>query len=372
MGVKSGSNLEALFSSWATSQQTSEAAGKEASVKLQQLVNGFWPARALYTVAKLGIADLLYAGVQRSDELALATDTQAPALDQLLRALTSVGLFTEETRGCFALTPLSHKLRSDVPDSLRLFILTELEEVSYEIKADPIHNRKTVRALREPYSSPPLATMQPRFCRVSSFCSDRLGSVAARVHAAVLDAYDFSTAGTLVDVGGGDGAFLAFLLQSDARLQGIVVEQPPSLERARARLAMEGVGHRCKVIAGDFFEFLPRRGSTYILKGIISDYADEQALQILTTCCRAMPRTGKLLLIDAVAVDHSSPAFPQQSAARWTARLMKRTRTVEEFRVLLQRAGLRLKRLLPACSEASIIEATPERWRGEQEGSDSL
>ena len=62
---------------------------------LQQLIQGFQVTQCLYVAAKLGIADLLKNGPQRSEDLAQATDTHAPSLYRVLRLLTAVGLLTE-------------------------------------------------------------------------------------------------------------------------------------------------------------------------------------------------------------------------------------------------------------------------------------
>jgi len=60
-------------------------------------------SQALHVAAKLGIADLLADGPVDCEDLAAATDTHAPALQRLLRALASVGVFTQVSPGSFAL-----------------------------------------------------------------------------------------------------------------------------------------------------------------------------------------------------------------------------------------------------------------------------
>ena len=60
---------------------------------LWQAANAFRTTQALYVIAKLGIADLLRDGPRSVDDLAAATGTMASALNRLLRALASVGIF---------------------------------------------------------------------------------------------------------------------------------------------------------------------------------------------------------------------------------------------------------------------------------------
>ena len=89
------------------------------SVGMLQMISGFWISRAIYIAAKLGIADQLRDGPKTVDELAAATATHAPSLYRVLRALASVGVFSEDKKRGFALTPLAETLRTDAPGSLR-------------------------------------------------------------------------------------------------------------------------------------------------------------------------------------------------------------------------------------------------------------
>src|SRR5579885_2606158 len=83
-----------------------------------QLLSGYWVSRAIHVAAELGIAEHLKDGPQRLDVLAAATQTDAPALYRLLRALASVGIFAEGDDTQFELTPLAATLLKDSPNSL--------------------------------------------------------------------------------------------------------------------------------------------------------------------------------------------------------------------------------------------------------------
>jgi hypothetical protein len=218
MEGKLESDLETLFRAPLSAQPASIQSEGDASSQIQQLVCGFWSARALYAVVKLGIVDWLDFGLRHSKELALVTETDAPSLYRLLHALVSIGLFQEGPKDTFFLTPLSLKLRSEDPDSLRSLILTELGEDRYQLWGDIVPQLQAKRGAQRTRSA--RVSKAPRLYQ-DDLCSDQgLGSIAARVQAAVLEAYDFSSVGTLVDVGGGDGTFLAFLLQAYPALRG--------------------------------------------------------------------------------------------------------------------------------------------------------
>jgi hypothetical protein len=189
-----------------------------------------------------------------------------------------------------------------------------------------------------------------------SFADHGLGSLTAHVQAAVLRAYNFSRVGTLCDIGGGDGTFLAFLLQAHDSLQGVLVERPHILKHARWRLAVEGVSKRCRTIEGDFFEEIPGGADLYTLKWILRDYEDEQAVKILETCRQALAPHAKLLLIEAVMPPSGVSPLLKLPNSHCFASCERRKRRETEFRALLRESGLRVRRIIPACEEASIIE----------------
>jgi hypothetical protein len=84
------------------------------SAVLMQMANPL-VSRAIYAAAALNIADELAPGARSPEDLATATGTHPSSLHRLLRALASVGIFTEDADGRFGLTPLAEPLRSDQP-----------------------------------------------------------------------------------------------------------------------------------------------------------------------------------------------------------------------------------------------------------------
>src|SRR5580692_5411235 len=81
-------------------------------------IMGRWVSRLIYVAAKLELADRLKHGPLTVEELATATEVQAPALYRALRALASVGIFAETKNKRFKLTPLAVTLQKGVPGSM--------------------------------------------------------------------------------------------------------------------------------------------------------------------------------------------------------------------------------------------------------------
>lgn len=90
-----------------------------APASLLQMMTGYWVSQALYVTARLRVADLLADGPRSVDALASAAGAHPAALYRVLRALASVGVFTEAAPRTFVLTTLADLLHSDVPGSMR-------------------------------------------------------------------------------------------------------------------------------------------------------------------------------------------------------------------------------------------------------------
>ena len=87
--------------------------------QLIQMATAYWVSRLLYVAAQMNLADHLAEGPRTADELALPTATDAPSLYRVMRTLASLGLFTEDARHRFSLTPLGEGLKTSTPGSAR-------------------------------------------------------------------------------------------------------------------------------------------------------------------------------------------------------------------------------------------------------------
>ena len=108
-----------------------------------QMISGFWISRAICVTSELGIPDQLKNGPRSAADLAAATNTHAPSLNRVLRALVSVGVFGETEDGQFTLTPLSETLQTGVPGSIRSFAISELGGEHYDAWRDLMQSVKT-------------------------------------------------------------------------------------------------------------------------------------------------------------------------------------------------------------------------------------
>jgi hypothetical protein len=324
---------------------------------LLRLLVGPWIAQAIFVAAKLDIADRLRDGPQSSAALAAAAGVDAPALHRVLRALASVGLF-EERAGGFALTPLAQGLRGDHPQSLRDYAIMLGEQWIWRSLGEMRHSvRSGEAAFAHVFGAPPFDyyAAHPEAAATSA---RGLATRSAQENAAILDAYDFSRARQVVDVGGGQGTLLSAVLQRHPHLDGVLLERPQVAVMAQATFQASDLARRCSIVAGDFFAAVPR-GDVHLLKKVIHDWDDARALAILRACRAAMAPHGRLLLLEPVIPPPNVPGFAKLLDLLMLVVTGGQERSADEHRVLLAQAGLRLARVIPTASTLSIIEAVP-------------
>jgi O-methyltransferase domain/Dimerisation domain len=332
------------------------------AMTLLGLMNGCRVTQTLYVAAKLGIPDLLQDGPRASEELAGATGADARALRRLLRALVSLGVFAEETHGRFALTELGALLRSDVPGSLRaaaIFLADERNWRAWGALERSVMNGEPVRG---PRGTQAFLEESARDPEGAALFNAAMTSLTSAFDTAVTAGYDFSRFGTVVDVGGGQGALISSILAANPTLRGILFDIPPVIESARACIAEAGLAERCALVAGDCFASVPAGGDAYVLKWVIHDWDDERATTILRNCHRAMARDGRLLLVERVVPERIDQSAATQGMLLGDLNMLLvtggRERTAAEYRTLLGGAGFALARIVPTATPLSVIEAT--------------
>jgi hypothetical protein len=346
-----------------TSSATTAAQSIPPQIQLYQMGTGHYLSRALGLATKLGIPDCLGNGARHYKEVAAELGVHPASLNRVMRLLASAGIFDEQTGGKFSLTPLGDLLRSDVPGSMRAAVLLFAGEAIQASWAELEYCVKTGQpAFRKLFPGAKNAFDALRDPQAATNFDAAMAAFSAQTALALVAAYDFSRFGKLADIGGGNGALLIGILQGNPSLKGIVFDQPASAERAAKRIAEAGLEARCGAVGGDFFKEVPRGAGAYLLKHIIHDWNDDDAIAILKTCHRAMDGTdAKLLLVEGVYPARIDQSLESRGAAFNDVNMLVSTggrqRSEAEFRVLYQAAGFRLTNIVPTAARVCVIES---------------
>lgn len=328
-------------------------------MQMLQMMNGLWLTQCIGVAAQLGVADHLVAGAKSVDTLAESMSVDAQSLYRLLRALASSGIFSEGEPRHFQLTPMAECIRSDAPNSIRgLAIWTAIEPSHWGAWGNLLYSVKTGKPAFEQVAGMPIFEYFGQNSDAAAVFNQAMTSASAIFNPAIVFAYDFSSLNTLVDIGGGQGAFLAAILQANPHLNGIVYDLPPVVAGAKPYLEQLGLQQRCQPVGGSFLESVPEGGDAYIMKNTMTNWDDDHAVQILKNCYRAMPPGGKLLLVQSVIVPGNEPNLGKFTDLEMLLVTSGgHERTAAEFEAILNLAGFQITRILPIKCPFSIIEA---------------
>jgi len=330
-------------------------------IEATRLVNGFRAFQMVAAACRLNLPDLVAASPKNSGELAAATGTYELAMHKLLRGLAACRVFAEQADGCFAATDISDAFRTDKPGVRNLTLM--LSEESYDVWADLMYTLQTGKPAYqhvrgkgrwEELAEKPEAATQFNAAMVE---------ITKAVSGAFLAGYDFKSARTVVDVGGGTGALLAAVLKAYPHINGILFDLAAGLAGAREAMSSAGLDGRVKFVEGSFFQSVPSGGDVYLLKSIIHDWDDEHAGAILKTCRAAMQPSSKVVLLERVMPERVNDPDRDFTNVISDLHMMilfgGQERTPTEYGRLLSGAGLTLTRQIAMESVFGAFEAVP-------------
>jgi O-methyltransferase domain len=176
---------------------------------------------------------------------------------------------------------------------------------------------------------------------------------------AVLEAYDFSKFGCVVDVGGGEGLLLKEILLACPATRGVLFDQQQVVASADQVLASAGLAQRCQIVAGSFLESVPEDGDVYVMKAILHDWDDRASIDILRTCRRAMSLTATLVVIERVIGPPNEVPEGKFSDLNMMIQYGALERTRQEFHDLLKSAGFAMTEVVTTRSPLSIVVGQP-------------
>jgi demethylspheroidene O-methyltransferase len=288
------------FQRWAAAFPLTRPIARRRARDLFDLCAGFVYSQVLAACVRLRVFDLLAAGPQDARTLAARLALSPESAERLLDAAVALRLLERRSASRYGLGPLGTPLVGNAA----LAAMIEHHEILYGDLRDPVALLRGTgdtdlaeywayaRSV-DPAMLPPL-----RYAAYSTLMSASQTLVAGQV----LDAYPIRQHRCLLDVGGGEGTFLAAAAAYAPRLRLILFDLPAVAERAAARLAAARLSERASTFGGNFFtDPLPAGADVVSLVRVIHDHDDEEAMQILRATRRALPPRGTLLLAEPMA-----------------------------------------------------------------------
>ena len=314
-----------------------------------RLFMGYIPTRVIYVAAKLELTDHIGDEGASVQDLAQILKVDPAALYRVMRVLAGLGVLRQDDNDRFFVTPFGETLRKDSPQSVRDYAI-----YSHEIVYDAFRDMANCVRNDKPAIDDYFAFLRANPEKEAVFHAG-MSNRSRTETAAALEALNFSQSKMVVDVGGGNGGFLSAILARNDQLSGVLFDQPSAIDAAKA--GRGGPLPRCNLVAGDFFDGVPPDGDTYILKRILFDWTEEEALRILKNCRRAMNGDARLLIIEPLIGPPNEQCPAHLYDMTFLVMMHGRLRTADEYSALLGQAGFQLQRVVPTESDVSIVEA---------------
>lgn len=327
-------------------------------VQMVQMLAGFQVSQALYVAAGLGVADRLVDGPRPVGEIAAATGAHAPSLRRVLRTLSSVGVFTEPTPGCFALTPLGETLTTNHPGSMRDLAIMWMEThyTPFARLNDTVRTGEPAADLT--YGMPFFDWLALHPGHASRF-TGAMANLTDGIKRGAIASLRLEGIHTLVDVGGADGTVLATILAGHPGMAGVLLDLPHAVAEAPKTLAARGVTERVTCVGGNFFESVPA-GDGYLFSMVLHDWDDEATTCILRNVAAAGGPGAQLVLVEFVVPPGEAPHMSKMIDLTMLGMLTGSERDESEWRELLTTTGFGQIEITPTPTPLSVIRAVAQ------------
>jgi ubiquinone/menaquinone biosynthesis C-methylase UbiE len=322
---------------------------------LNQMLLGFVFTKAIHAAAKLNLADIIGSqGPMTSAELAKKSGAHEESVSRLLRALASTGIFSVDENGKYTLTPLAECLKEDNPESIKAMAVV-LGDMLYKGYDELLYSVKTGDRGFDKALGVPVFEYLTNNPETGKLFDRMMTDIHGGETQPMVDTYDFSAFNTVVDIGGGNGEVISAILNKNATVKGILFDLPEVIDRSNNNISAGGLSNRCQLVAGSFFDSVVKGGDAYIMRHILHDWSDTDAITILTNCRKSMNPGGKILVVEAVIQEGNEPS-PFKLLDLTMLLIGGKERTRNQFENIFSKAGLKLNRIVPFQHDLSVVE----------------
>ena len=288
------------------------------------------------------------------DVLAERTQTHAPSLFRMLRALESTGIFTQVSPGVFANTPASECLRRHATGSQWAWVRITLsaDGLGFDGWRGLMQALQNGRPGFDQLRGYPVWEYLQTDPQQSTIFNQAMRDFSTSMTPAVTGSFDWSQFPVIADIGGGIGTQLLSILDANPSCRGILFDQAQVVAEAPQHSRLERIG-------GNFFDDIPISADAYLMRWVIHDWNDDKAIAILENVRKAATPDARLLLVEWVIRETAEFDLGKWMDVNMLVMAGGHERTAEEFRDLYHRAGFELERIVPTPSPLNIIIGKP-------------
>jgi hypothetical protein len=331
--------------------------------RIRRSIDAYHESALVYAAVKLGLPETMGTRSWTVEGLATELGLPQPHLARFMRGLSSLGVCVEGADGSFMLTSGGQSLRADSASRLAKKVQIVVEQY-WQPWANLISCLKTGTPAFDQVFGTNVRDWRREHAQQGAIFEFYLTAETFDQAGSIIEAMKYAAeAKKVADIGGGCSALLAPLLIAFPHLSGALFDKPHVIEMAKPFLqafAQFRLPERIELIAGDVLTGIPVKADLYLLKGVVQQWDDAEALAILRNCRTAMPDGARLAIIERVMPERAADDI---AAIMLDLHMMTitggRVRSLAEFEELLSQAGLKLSKVTPTRAGLTIIEAAP-------------
>lgn len=331
----------------------------DATLRLHEMAYSLGVSAALLAAVELGIPDAIGDSPVRVDDLAKELDAHPGALRQLLRALAGLGVFCAAGEDTYSHSALSRALQAQAPRTRRPWVLLAGAPFAWQAWPKLSEAVRTGRSVFPGlYGKDLFAYLNEDEPEIGAVFNQAMATSAAAAAAAVAASLDVRGTSVVADIGGGRGILLRALLERHKDLRGVLFDLPQVVADADPALRHGGtLASRCSIAAGDCRRAIGVAADLYLLKGVIHMWDDETATLVLRNVRASAPAGARVVIMDQMLDASPTPRIAAVMDLLMLITQGGKERTEQEFRCLLDRAGLVLRGIAPAGPVMHLITA---------------
>lgn len=331
------------FQRWAASFWLTRPIARRRASALFDLTAGFVYSQVLFAGVRLGLFELLEDGPKSVASLASSMRLSHDAAQRLLDAATSLRLTERCGSDRYGLGVHGAALLGN-PSVAHMI---EHHAMLYEDLMDPVallrgeRDRTAIGSFWR-YDREASATDVAGYSRLMASSQELIADD-------IIEAFPFERHRRLLDVGGGEGAFVSAVARAHPALEIELFDLPSVADRARVHLERQGLASRVTVFGGDVFtDTLPTGADLVSLVRVVHDHDDDAAVAILEAAHVALRPGGSILLAEPMSATPGAEAMGDAYFGLYLIAMGRgRPRTAERLADLCRTAGFEALRPLP-------------------------
>jgi hypothetical protein len=321
--------------------------------KLLKKIYGYILSHAIAAVTAMGVADIVGDEALHVDDIAQKTKTSAASLSRLLRFLVSEEIF-ESTQTDYYKNNQFSLLLTNQPDnslgSIARLHASELWQNLWLMLPDSVRQNRSAMDIKAGMSIFEYFEKEKLASSHSSIFNSAMQNLNAMDAKYFVDSYDLLPYDNIIDIAGGKGDLIHCIADTYPDKNLALFETDAVLKQISEKRDMA-------YIFGDFFSAVPEGFDLYILRHIIHNWNDGEAIKLLNNCRQAMSKGGRICIIECVDDETSlSNLLRYRDMTMLVTMPSGRERSMAEFQSIVGQAGLSINKVINIHSAMNVIE----------------